>query len=293
MPLPRVSVVLPVRNEERYVEEAVRSILRQTFGDFELVVVDDGSTDRSSEILAGLAAADARVKIVRGQGRGLVDALNAGISVARGTYIARMDADDISLSERLALQVRELDRRPTLGVLGTRVRYIDAAGRAVGVWDVPVGTALVHWALAFGTPIAHPTVMLRRTVLPDAPYRTAAPHAEDFDLWVRLSEETALDNLGERLLERRVHGSSVSDRHARAQEESTLRVRQRAVAQVLGYEPSISHVTAMTRPESMTELLDAARLIGRLYFASPRRRDVRGDAVRRLISAAKALWSPR
>jgi glycosyltransferase involved in cell wall biosynthesis len=286
--VPRVSVVFPVRNEERYVEVAVLSILQQSFRDLELIIVDDGSTDRTGEIIAAIAATDARVRVVRHEGLGLVCALNAGVELARGAYVARMDADDVSLPERLARQVEEMDRRPSLGVLGTRVRYIDAEGRPIGDWEVPVGAALVRWTLTFGTPIAHPSAMMRRTVLPDGPYRTSDPHAEDFDLWVRLSRTTTLDNLGETLLERRVYGASVSDRHAALQEASSLRVRQRAIADVLGRAPSLAHVAALTRPRSAPELLAAGVIIGRLYFASSRDAAVRHDAWDRFAAAAKA-----
>jgi glycosyltransferase involved in cell wall biosynthesis len=286
---PRVSVVLPVRNEERYVEDAVASILRQSFGDFELIVVDDGSTDRTGEILAAVAANDRRVRIVPSDGRGLVDALNTGVAAARGTYIARMDADDISLPDRLERQVEELDERPSLGVLGTRVRYIDADGDVIGVWDVPVGTRLVHWSLAFGTPIAHPTVMMRRAALPAPAYRASDPHAEDYDLWVRISRRTTLDNLNETLLERRVHGGSVSDQNLVAQEASTIRVQQRAIEAVLGRQPSAARVAALAGPRSPSELLAAAFLIGRLYLACRGGADVRRDAWRRLVAVTRAL----
>ena len=292
-PSPRVSVVLPVRNEERYIGGAVGSILRQTFGDLELIVLDDGSTDRTSEIVAAMAAGDGRVKLVSTEGRGLVHALNAGVALARGTYIARMDGDDIARPERLARQVSELDSRPSLGVLGTRVQYIDADGRPVGVWEVPVGTRLVHWALAFGTPIAHPSVMMRRSLLPAAPYRTLDAHAEDYDLWVRLSRRTTLDNLAETLLERRVHGSSISDENLAEQEASTLRIRSRAIADLLGREPPEAHVVALTSPRSPMELVSAALLMRRLYRAAGGGAELRRDAWRRLLTAAKPLWPGR
>ena len=287
--------MLPVRNEERYIEASIKSILRQTFTDFELIVVDDGSTDRTGEIVAGVAAGDRRMRIVGGEGRGLVAALNIGVKLAGGTYIARMDADDISQPERLARQVDEFEARPSLGVLGTRVRYIDPDGRQIGVWDVPVGAPLVHWALAFGTPIAHPSVMLRRSVLPETPYATVSPHAEDYDLWVRLSRRTTLDNLPERLLDRRVHGTSISDQNLAAQEASTLRVQQRAIALALGHEPPSVHVAALAKPRSLRELLAAALLIARLYRASGRGMEIRRDAWRRVFDAVKtvARSSPR
>jgi len=125
------------------------------------------------------------------------------------------------------------------------------------------------------------------------PYRTSDPHAEDYDLWVRLSRETMLDNLAEPLLERRVHGNSVSDQNLSAQEASTLRIRQRAIGDLLGREPSASQVGALTKPQSAAELVTAARLIGRLYLASRGGAAVRRDAARRLAAAAKSLWRSR
>jgi hypothetical protein len=129
--------------------------------------------------------------------------------------------------------------------------------------------------------------------LPAAPYRTSHPHAEDYDLWVRLSSRTRLDNLAETLLERRVHGGSVSDHNSTEQEESTLRIRRLAIGAVLGREPSPSHVAALTRPRSAAELVAAASLIVRLYLASQGGADVRREAWRRLVAAAKALWLQR
>jgi glycosyltransferase involved in cell wall biosynthesis len=283
-------VVLPVRNEERFIEAAIGSILGQTFGDFELIVIDDGSSDGTSGIVSRLAATDGRIRVVRLEGNGVVEALNAGVASAKGTYVARMDADDLSLPERFSRQVAELDRRPSLGVLGTRVTYVDVDGMPVGAWDVPVGAPLVRWSLAFGTPIAHPSVMMRRSVLPDPPYRADYPYAEDFDLWVRLSRRTFLDNLPQPLLRRRVHGDSVSDRNTAVQDESTLRIRRLAITSVLGNEPSVPSVAAMTRPSSLNELLLAMRSIGALYRASPRNAAIRRDAVRRFVTAAKEVW---
>jgi glycosyltransferase involved in cell wall biosynthesis len=290
--VPVVSVVMPVRDEERYVGAAVRSIFEQTLGDLELIVVDDGSTDDTSDVLAALAQDDPRLIVVRREGEGIVAALNAGVAHARGRYLARMDGDDISMPARLERQVEELDSRPRLGVLGTRVRYIDGEGKAIGSWDVPVGAALVRWSLAFGTPLAHPSVVIRRDLLAAAPYTDAAPHAEDYDLWVRLAALGELDNLRATLLERRVHGESVSDRHPELQRDAAGEVQQRAIAVLLGEPPDERELRALQRPSSVGDLLAAARLIRRLYAAAGGGREIRSDALRRLRGIARQALGP-
>jgi glycosyltransferase involved in cell wall biosynthesis len=290
---PRVSVVMPARNEERYIESAVRSILGQTFADFELIAIDDGSTDATRSILLRLAEEDRRLIVNCRDGQGLVSALNAGVASAGGDYLARMDADDVSLPTRLERQVAELDRRPALGVLGTRVGYIDAEGRRVSTWNVPVGQQLVRWTLLFGTPLAHPSVVMRRELLPETPYLSTAPHAEDYDLWVRLAGSTELDNVPEILLERRVYGESVSDRNADRQRESGWQIQRRAIALRLGVEPSAAEVRALQEPRSWRELLGAAWLIWRLYRASGGGADIRRDAISRLRGGARYVLQKR
>ena len=287
MTTPRVSVVMPVRDEQRYVESAVRSILEQSFGDLELIVVDDGSTDETPGIVTRLAESDGRIRILRTESLGVVGALNAGVAAARGELVARMDGDDVSLPHRLDLQVAELDRRPGLGVLGTRVRYIDEEGAPISTWDVPVGARLVRWTLAFNTPIAHPSAVIRRSVLSDHPYRADAPHAEDYDLWVRLARVVELDNLSDVLLERRVHGASVSDRHAEVQDRTTAAVQRRAIQLISGVDPGDDVVHALREPASPTEVLRATRWIVRLYRAAGGGPELRRDALHRLAQTAR------
>lgn len=290
---PRVSVVLPVRDGEAHLEEAVDSILLQTFVDLELVVVDDGSVDSTPRLLADFAAHDVRVRVHRLDRVGLVAALNAGIEVAHGVYVARMDADDVSLPRRIERQVAELDRRPRLGVLGTQVRYIDAAGSAIGLWSLPLGEELVRWSLCFGTPLAHPSVMIRRSLLVRHAYSAAALHAEDYDLWLRLSAETQLDNLPEILFERRVHGASISDLHEDEQATTAAEVQRRAVAAALGREPSTRQIEVLRAPHSIVGALTAMLLIWRLYRRSPRTPQIRRDAARRSIDALRTAVRAR
>jgi glycosyltransferase involved in cell wall biosynthesis len=298
---PQVSVVIPVHDEERYVEQGIRSIMGQSFRDLEIVVVDDGSTDRSLEIVRRLELEDGRIRIEGSPGRGIVAALNHGLEAARGAYIARMDADDISLPHRLARQLEVLESRPDLGVVGSHVRYVDADGSPIGMWPVPVGVDLVRWTLRFETPIAHPAAVIRRSALGTERYTTAAPHAEDYELWARLESRTDIDNVGEILLERRVHGASISDRHVQLQEESRDAVASSLVAAALGRRPDARAVAALRRaqtgeaPVSARDAARAASLVLALLRAE--RRGLNGailrDALRRLRVVARATRRAR
>jgi hypothetical protein len=204
---PDVSVLIPVRDGGNFLAAALDSILSQTGVTFEVICVDDGSSDGTWEVLAAYARSHPGVlHAVQATGRGISRALNQAIGLARGDFLARMDADDISLPGRLALQVRHLSAHPDLGVLGTQALLMDESGRERGRLRVPVGTARVHAALGTSSPLIHPTVMMRRdAVLMAGGYRPLFDGAEDYDLWLRLATRTRLDNLAQPLLRYRRH----------------------------------------------------------------------------------------
>ena len=234
--VPAVSVVLPVYNSEPYLAEALDSILRQTFDDFELIAVYDASTDNSRTRLEDAARRDARVRVVDGPGRGLVDALNLGLERARGEFIARMDADDVSQSTRFARQVEYLRANPQIAVVGSAITLIDAAGRVMREIDYPLTPAEVdRFLIETGSALAHPAVMARRdAMLSVGGYRSLFQHAEDYDLWLRLAERHSLANLPERLLRYRHHDTKGSLRHAAAQQLATHVARLCAEARRFG-----------------------------------------------------------
>ena len=190
----RISVVLPVRDEESLLEEALESLLRQSERDFEVIAVSDGSNDGTGEVLARFAARDGRVKPVRQARSGIVAALNRGLRQARGIYIARMDADDICRPERLALQADFLDREPGIGLVGSRVEYLGDADKNEGLahfvrWSNSLIAARDISLYRFvESPLIHPSVMFRRE-LPKrfGPYRDG-PFPEDYELWLRWME---------------------------------------------------------------------------------------------------------
>jgi glycosyltransferase involved in cell wall biosynthesis len=225
--VPTVSVVLPVHNGEPYLAEAIESILGQTFGDFELIAVDDASTDNSRRRLDDAAARDSRINVVDGQDCGLVGALNLGLSLARGEFIARMDADDISQPSRFARQVSYLRDNPDIAVVGSAITLIDASGAVVREVSYPLAPADVErFLMEVGSALAHPAVMARRkAMLSVGGYRKLFQHSEDYDLWLRMVERYRLANLPDRLLRYRQHGRKASLRHALAQRLATHMAR--------------------------------------------------------------------
>ncbi len=207
--IPRVSVVLPVRNGGAYLAPAIDSILTQTFTDFELIVVDDGSTDGTAAMLASIS--DPRLIVVAGPAAGIVAALNTGLARARADLIARMDADDIALPGRFAAQVAYLDANPAVAALGSAVILIDADGRdlePVGYPQSPEAIRALEPHVHF---MAHPTVMMRAAaVRAVGGYRAQFVAAEDADLWLRLGDTHDLANLAEPLLRYRTHAGQFS-----------------------------------------------------------------------------------
>lgn len=191
---PRVSVLLPVYNEERFLEQAVESILRQTEPSFELILVDDGSTDGSRVQLERLAAADRRIKLIHQPHEGIVAALNRGMREASGRYVARMDADDLAHPERLRLQAGYLDLHPDIGMAGSRVEYLGDAGRNRGL------AVFVEWSNSLTesrdielyrfveSPFVHPSVMFRRELTGRLGSYRDGPFPEDYEMWLRWLE---------------------------------------------------------------------------------------------------------
>lgn len=219
---PRVSVLMPVYNAAPFVEQAVRSILQQTFTDLELIVVDDGSTDGSAQIVAAIA--DPRLRLVRQPtNAGIVAALNTALEHARGEYLARMDADDISEPQRIERQVAFLDQHPDVLVLGSAYRRMED-DRVV---HMPLTHEEIRLALLTHNPIAHPTVMMRARLPQGGPLRYPADTApaEDQALWSTLVQVGRMANLPEPLIRYRTHPGQSTKRLHRAQLARRAQVR--------------------------------------------------------------------
>jgi glycosyltransferase involved in cell wall biosynthesis len=207
---PLVSVLMPAYNAEQFIAEAIDSILAQTYTNWELIVINDGSTDRSREIVA--AFTDSRIRLIDNEkNMGIVATLNRAIDAATGDYCARMDADDVCFPERLAVQVRFMERHPDCGICGTWSANSDGTTSKMHVRN-----GILKCCVIAQCPFVHPSVMLRTDLLKSVRYDSNFLYAEDYNLWENLSHRTRMANIPRRLLYYRIFDSSLS--HVKAKE---------------------------------------------------------------------------
>lgn len=236
LPPVRITVLMPVYNGADYIDEAIDSILNQTFEDFELLVIDDGSTDSSANLVAALN--DVRIRLLRQpQNLGLVAALNRGLDEARGEYVARMDADDISLPQRFEKQLAFLDAHPEVGACGSWMESFSSTEKVT--WTAPVDHDEIFCRLLFESVLYHPTVVFRRNMFEQygLRYDPDYPCAEDYELWCRCARYFQLANLGEVLLHYRLHSESIGGRKREEKLATASRVRDRML-KAFGLVPS-------------------------------------------------------
>jgi glycosyltransferase involved in cell wall biosynthesis len=244
--MPMVSVVMPVRNGERFLRQAMASVRDQTVTDWELIVVDDGSTDATPEILRAAAAGDSRVGVHRREGGGVGPALRMGCSLASAPLIARMDADDVCRPQRLERQLELLALHPRVAVVGAGVEYVDHLARPVKVAVPPVDDAGIRQRLEVETVFFHPTVVFRREAYEAVGgYRDVAVPAEDLDLWLRLAERHELANVPEPLLEYRLHADQQLVAGVGGAARAVLAVRASAASRRRGEEDPLDTVTTI------------------------------------------------
>ncbi|WP_025721673.1 glycosyltransferase family 2 protein [Paenibacillus sp. 1-18] len=232
--MPKASVILPVYNNADFVLEAIHSILVQTYSDFELIIIDDGSTDGSAFLISQIA--DPRViKIFHDTNRGLVASLNEGLNKATGEYILRMDSDDISTPDRLGVQISFMDQNPLIDVCGAA--FTTSSG---GVMKVnPASHDEIKTWLLFHCCMCHPAIIMRTSMIHQlgVQYDSNYPHAEDYELWNRLVFQVQMANLPINVLYYRQHDGQVSNQHRAIQDATARRIRQRQFSQ-LGLELS-------------------------------------------------------
>jgi len=185
---PKVTVLMSVYNGEKYLREAINSILNQTFKDFEFLIINDGSTDRTIEILQSYQ--DPRIKIINDEKNiGLTKSLNKGLKLARGEYIARMDADDISYPNRLEVQYDYLKNNPEVGLIGSWNDVIDEIGNTVGFWKCNYSSEDIYYILNFRNCLAHCSLLFKKElVLNNGGYNETIKNAQDYELWSRISK---------------------------------------------------------------------------------------------------------
>jgi hypothetical protein len=247
MATPMVSVVMSVFNGERFLREAVESILQQSLREFEFIIIDDGSTDHSAPILDSYQTDDTRVKVYRKEHSGLIESLNQGCWLTQSNYIARMDADDIASKDRLKRQVAFMDAHPEIGVLGGAVEWIDATGNSLGTYRYPAEDRQIKATLLEGCALWHPTVVLRREAFVLAGgYRSVVVDAEDYDLWLRIADHFQLANLEAVVLKYRIHPSQVSMRKTKQQTLSMLAAQVAASSRRNGLPDPLNSVETVT-----------------------------------------------
>ena len=208
----QVSIILPAYNAEKYVAASVESLLAQTCEDFELLIMNDGSTDATAKVLETFH--DDRIKVFRQEHAGLIPALNALLAKARGKYIARADADDIYLPNRLQVQVQYLDKHPEIGLVGGFFEKMDPTSGVNETVQYPVTHEEIVRRLRSVAPVAHPIVMFREHLLREINgYDESTNLMQDYDLWIRLAGRTRLANIPKVLFQYRLHTSSVTGSH--------------------------------------------------------------------------------
>lgn len=228
---PVITVLLPAFNAAPFLGAAIESVLAQTCVDFELLVIDDGSTDSTRVVAAGFR--DPRLRVLANERNlGLTATLNRGLREARGEFIARQDADDVSQPDRFARQLEFLRANPQVMLLGTSARQVDDAGRAQGTLDMPRSPLAVRWAMLFDNPFLHSAVMFRRApvVAEFGGYDESFSISQDYELWSRIARRHPVANLPERLVTLRAHAGSLMRSRRAELDAETRRIQSAALA---------------------------------------------------------------
>lgn len=253
--MPKVTVLMAVYNGERYLREAMESVLCQTFQDFEFLIINDGSTDKTRDLV--LAYDDARIVLLDNKENvGLTRSLNRGLELAAGELIARQDADDISEPERLAKQVAFLDRHPELAMLGTWYKDIDLQGTIVEERKLPCDTTDIRWSLLFFCPFVHSSVMFRKSVVTEqiGYYNETLTYSQDYELWHRIARRFSVANLSEPLVRLRTTPWSMTSTYGdRINEGHRMRIAH--IERLLDWDKSEEIESSEVKFRAMSSLL--------------------------------------
>lgn len=222
---PILSVLMPVFNSELFVAEAVESILNQTFKDFEFLILDDASTDKSFEIIKEFEKRDSRIKVFQNENNlGVVESRNKLINISKGKYIAWLDSDDIAFENRFEKQINFLEAHPEIGMAGAYPVIIDENGKKTGKWWFETDTQKLKIELFFHSPFLSSSVMIRKSCLPQNFYDSKFTVAEDFDLYSKISENSDIANIPEFLVKYRINSKGLSKSNTEKMEQLSVQV---------------------------------------------------------------------
>ena len=234
-----ISVIMPVYNGERYLAEAIASILGQTYADFEFIIVDDGSKDGSARIIREYAERDPRIQFIRlERNQGRACARNSGIAVAKGKYIAMMDCDDVCLPDRLRKQVNYLEAHPEIDVVGITIWFADQDLKPLAPLPMPLEHPLIAWEQFFGANIAYPVLLRHEPLIAVGGYEERRNFCDDKELWSRLLPISRFANLSDVLMLYRQHPQSSSMKHRKRQQAASAEILKRTLERLWGEAPA-------------------------------------------------------
>lgn len=236
--MPLLSVIMSVFNGEKYVRETVKSVLNQSFRDFEFIIVNDGSTDGTSEILRSFN--DERIRIIDQENRGLTKSLNRGIGVSKGRYVGRIDCGDIAFEKKFEVQLNFLERNRDIYGVGTWANLIDEEGNIIGALKYLTEYERIRKVILRYNPFVHPSLVFRRKMFDEiGVYDESFEFAQDYDLMLRMVSRFKIVNLPQVLLNYRISEEAISSRKMKKQEYSALKARIKALSRYgypkLGY----------------------------------------------------------
>lgn len=246
---PKISVLMPAYNVEKYVGTAIESIQNQTYSNFEFIIINDGSTDNTAKIINQYAKKDKRIKFINNsKNTGLIAVLNDGLKLCRGEYIARFDSDDIALPERFEKQIKYMDNHPECGVVGTWLKKFGPEIKPNDIYKYPHKMKPLDFVF-HGNQVAHPSAMIRRSVIAkySIKYDPKYKHAEDYAFWTEIVKHSEIHNLQEVLHLYRWYDNNVSVIHKKEQYDCAERIRYDRLSEILTSEHDINVLINISR----------------------------------------------
>lgn len=262
--MPRASVIIPAYNSGEFLKEAIESIQNQTFYDLEILIINDGSTDSSSEIIQSLASKDSRIREIYKENSGIVDALNIGIENTDSEFICRMDADDISLQARIELQIQAMSTHKEIVACGSNIIKFGAYTQKT---HYPLSNTACKTTLLINNCFAHPAVMIRRNALEGIgqPYKQEYLYAEDYRLWSEISDKGEFINISTPLLKYRIHPGQTGSKKKELQRAAHAKVASENLERMGVNCLTASQIRAIIWPEEAESKLTSISEIARAY----------------------------